>query len=157
MGDETNRLILAELRTLNARLDRIVPGIEGIVRPFMWQTGRQAIEQLIAIQTTPTSLHQRAEQQEDPERGTPKLSTHCRGTQVDRVYSRLRHLVRRALRVQSDQEFGSEQAEFVGKQFYEQTSNSSNVMENKIGDSVAADPRNDATPDTSAKGVRDDG
>ncbi|MFT8484276.1 MAG: hypothetical protein ABF689_14935 [Gluconobacter cerinus] len=34
---------------------------------------------------------------------------------------------------------------------------SSVLADGESGDSVAADPRDDATPDTSAKGVRDDG
>ncbi|MBS1082360.1 hypothetical protein [Gluconobacter kondonii] len=36
------------------------------------------------------------------------------------------------------------------------THNSSSSADGESGDSVAADPRNDATPDTSEKGVRDD-
>lgn len=39
----------------------------------------------------------------------------------------------------------------------DETHNSPLCCECKSGDSVAADPRNDATPATSAKGVRDDG
>ncbi|MFT9366522.1 MAG: hypothetical protein ABF572_13345 [Gluconobacter sp.] len=35
-------------------------------------------------------------------------------------------------------------------------SSSSVLSDGESGDSVAADPRNDATPDTSVKGVRDD-
>jgi|GEM_PF-5364070 len=41
----------------------------------------------------------------------------------------------------------------VGRQF---THNSSSSADGESGDSVAADPCNDATPDTSVKGVRDD-
>ncbi|MBS1091022.1 hypothetical protein JK208_05305 [Gluconobacter sp. Dm-74] len=43
----------------------------------------------------------------------------------------------------------------VGRQFTH-SSSSSVLADGESGDSVAADPRNDATPDTSEKGVRDD-
>ncbi|WP_408872911.1 hypothetical protein [Gluconobacter roseus] len=42
-------------------------------------------------------------------------------------------------------------------QVFTHSSSSSVVADGESGDSVAADPRNDATSDTSAKGVRDDG
>lgn len=41
-------------------------------------------------------------------------------------------------------------------QVFTHSSSSSLVADGESGDSVAADPRNDATPDTSVKGVRDD-
>lgn len=44
----------------------------------------------------------------------------------------------------------------LNKVFTGHESSSSVVADGESGDSVAADPRNDATPDTSAKGVRDD-
>ncbi|AQS90481.1 hypothetical protein A0U94_05350 [Gluconobacter albidus] len=42
-------------------------------------------------------------------------------------------------------------------QVFTHDSSSSVLADGESGDSVAADPRNDATPDTSVKGVRDDG
>ena len=45
---------------------------------------------------------------------------------------------------------------FFRRRKFTHSSSSSVVADGESGDSVAADPRNDATPDTSVKGVRDD-
>lgn len=54
------------------------------------------------------------------------------------------------------QKFSSDKSTF-GLRSVETSGSSSVVADGESGDSVAADPRNDATPDTSDKGVRDDG
>lgn len=57
--------------------------------------------------------------------------------------------------------FGNSNRHLPNKTFFRRrkfahSSSSSVVADGESGDSVAADPRNDATPDTSAKGVRGD-
>ncbi|MBS1044538.1 hypothetical protein [Gluconobacter cerinus] len=156
MSEETNRLILAELRALNARLERVLPGIEGLVCPFVWQRGSQAIEQLIKAQLKPTAPLCQTGFVEVIGHENPKLLWHFVDKLVGQARSRLRRLLRYVRHIRSFRSKYLEQPASQETGLCEQPLNSSHVIENNILDSDLADIRNNGTPYTSEKGVNGD-